>query len=86
MVTAVAQGFLAPSECTHTWLIDTPNGATSSGYCPRCNSTRHGFYNSMPEEPRVNNSDVFSRPRGGSRELWNEEDTDGALRSMYGRR
>ena len=86
MVTAVAQAPLAPSECTHTWLIDSPDGATSTGYCPRCHSTRHGFYNSIPEDRRVNNSDIFTGRRGTAREHWNEDDTDGALRSMFGRR
>lgn len=86
MVTAVAQGLLAPSDCTHTWLIDSPDGATSSGHCPRCNSTRDGFYNSIPDDPRVNNSDIFTGRRGSARERWSDDDTDSALRSMYARR
>lgn len=85
MVTAVAQGLLAPSECTHTWLIDSPDGATSTGYCPRCNSTRHGFYNSIPEDRRVNNSDIFTGRRAGARQAWSDDDADSAVRSMYRR-
>lgn len=28
------------SSCRHHWIIETPNGATSRGYCKRCGSTR----------------------------------------------
>lgn len=85
MVTAVAQAPAAPPDCTHVWVIDSPNGSESIGYCGRCNSRRE-FYNSIPEDKRVNNSDLFTNRRGASRESWNEADTDVALRSMYARR
>ncbi len=85
MVTAVAQGLTAPHDCTHVWLIDSPNGSESVGFCARCNSRRE-FYNSIPEDKRVNNSDIFTNRRGAARESWNESDTDSALRSMYARR
>lgn len=85
MVTAVAQGVAAPRECVHNWLIDSPDGASSVGHCPRCNSRRE-FYNSIPEDKRVNNSDIFSGRRGSNRESWSDNDADSALRSMYARR
>lgn len=35
------------SECTHTWMIDSPNGPTSVGVCKLC-GVRNEFKNSMP--------------------------------------
>ena len=32
-------------ECTHHWVIDTPNGPLSEGVCQRCGEAR-GFRNS----------------------------------------
>lgn len=26
--------------CRHRWIIETPNGATSRGFCKRCGATR----------------------------------------------
>ena len=66
-------------------MIDSPDGASSVGYCPRCNSQRE-FYNSIPEDKRINNSDIFSGRRGTNRESFSADDTDSALRSMYSRR
>ncbi len=85
MVTAVAQGLAAPNDCVHIWLIDSPDGASSVGFCPRCD-TRREFYNSIPEDKRVNNSDIFTGRRGSARESWSDDDADNALRSMYARR
>ncbi len=84
MVTAVVQGFVAPDQCAHQWLIDSPNGRESIGHCPRCNS-RKTFYNSMPEDKRVNNSDLFANRRGAAREHWSDatEDADRELRKMF---
>ncbi|MDE2746918.1 MAG: hypothetical protein OXI41_13160 [Chloroflexota bacterium] len=84
MVTAVTQAAVASPQCAHIWLIDTPDGATSVGHCVRCNSRRE-FYNSIPEDKRINNSDIFTGRRGGSRQTWNEDDADSAVRSMYRR-
>ncbi len=85
MVTAVAPGLAAPHDCVHVWVIDSPHGANSVGYCGRCHSRRE-FYNSIPEDKRVNNSDLFTGRRSGGRESWSDDDTDSALRSMYARR
>lgn len=84
MVTAVAQGPAVSQNCAHNWLIDSPDGASSVGYCGRCNSRRE-FYNSIPEDKRINNSDIFTGRRGGTRQAWSEDDADSAVRSMYRR-
>ena len=84
MVTAVARGPIVSQECVHDWLIDSPDGASSVGYCPRCNSRRE-FYNSIPEDKRINNSDIFTGRRGAGRQSWSEDDADSAVRSMYRR-
>lgn len=84
MVTAVAGGTVATAGCAHSWMIDTPDGATSVGHCVRCNSLRE-FYNSIPEDKRINNSDIFTGRRGPSRQAWSEDDADSAVRSMYRR-
>ncbi len=85
MVTAVAQGVAAPRDCRHVWLIDSPNGAESVGYCGRCHSRRE-FYNSIPEDKRINNSDLFTNRRSGARETWSDADADSALRTMFTRK
>ena len=84
MVTAVAGSLVVAPECVHIWLIDSPDGASSVGYCGRCN-TRREFYNSIPEDKRINNSDIFTGRRGGSRAMWSDDDADTAVRSMYRR-
>ncbi len=43
--------------CRHHWVIDTPNGALSSGSCKRCGVTRD-FRNSS--EDLMWDSDSFS--------------------------
>jgi len=35
------------TECNHHWVIDQPNGPTSSGVCKLC-GLREEFKNSMP--------------------------------------
>ena len=84
MVTAVARTLAIPQECVHDWQIDSPDGASSVGHCMRCDSIRE-FYNSIPEDRRVNNSDIFTGRRGGMRQTWNDDDADVAVRSMYRR-
>ncbi len=37
---------LAEAQCTHFWLIDSPNGPTSAGSCKLCGEVRE-FRNSM---------------------------------------
>ncbi|MCY3568827.1 MAG: hypothetical protein OXH38_09390 [Chloroflexi bacterium] len=81
MVTAVTPGLAAPHNCTHVWVIDSPHGASSLGRCARCDSHRE-FLNSIPEERRANNSDLFTQRRPGERESWSDDDIDSALRSM----
>lgn len=84
MVTAVARSAAIPQECVHDWLIDSPDGASSVGHCPHCNSRRE-FYNSIPEDKRINNSDIFTGRRAGARQAWSDDDADSAVRSMYRR-
>jgi hypothetical protein len=84
MVTAVAGTSAVPQKCAHNWQIDSPDGASSVGYCPRCNSRRE-FYNSIPEDKRINNSDIFTSRRGGARQAWSDDDADSAVRAMYRR-
>lgn len=43
--------------CSHHWVIDTPNGALSTGHCKRCNEKRE-FRNSSEE--LMWDSDSFS--------------------------
>lgn len=43
--------------CRHHWVIETPNGATSGGYCKRCGERRE-FRNST--EDLMWDSDSFS--------------------------
>ncbi len=83
MVSAAAPGLVAPNDCTHQWLIDPPNGRESIGHCLRCDS-RRTFYNSMPEDKRVNNSDLFANRRGARKEHWNDATAD-ADRELYDR-
>ncbi len=84
MVTAVARGLAVAQDCVHVWIIDSPDGASSVGRCPRCNAQRE-FYNSIPEDKRINNSDIFTGRRGSARQAWNDDDADSAVRSMYRR-
>lgn len=35
------------SDHTHHWIIETPDGATSKGYCTHCDMVRDDFKNSM---------------------------------------
>ena len=30
----------AVDECPHHWMIETPNGETSTGHCKRCGTTK----------------------------------------------
>ncbi len=85
MVTSVTQGLVAPQDCVHEWLIDSPHGARSEGYCGRCH-VRGVFFNSIPDEVRINNSDIFTSRRPGTRDNWSEVDTESELRAMYARR
>ena len=85
MVTAVATGVAVPQDCVHIWLIDSPNGASSIGHCPRCNSRRE-FDNSIREDKRINNSDIFTGRRASARQTWSHaDDADAAVRAMYRR-
>jgi hypothetical protein len=43
--------------CRHHWVIDTPNGAVSTGHCKRCGAARD-FRNST--EDQMWDSDSFS--------------------------
>ena len=43
--------------CRHHWVIDTPNGASSTGHCKRCGENRE-FRNS--NEDLLWDSDSFS--------------------------
>jgi hypothetical protein len=39
-----------PDSCTHTWVIDPPNGPTSEGHCKLCGEKRE-FRNSYEYTP-----------------------------------
>jgi len=41
----------APAPCVHWWIIETPNGATSTGRCKYCGAERE-FKNVF--EPDIN--------------------------------
>ena len=49
-------------ECTHHWVIDQPNGPTSTGVCRVCEKVRE-FKNS-PEEHGFNEKGKKNRIRG----------------------
>lgn len=83
MVTAVKNPLLETDACVHSWLIEPPNGPSSIGRCLHCPAQRE-FLNSIQDDRRVNNSDIFSgRPKAGSRQLWNDEvELDRAVEMM----
>ena len=39
----------ATKNCLHRWVIATPQGATSRGYCRRCGATKR--FPNAPEQP-----------------------------------
>lgn len=47
--------------CRHHWIIETPDGATSRGFCKRCGTTKR-FPNAA--------EDALWEPRGGSMGRW----------------
>ncbi len=77
MVTAVAD----PAVCVHRWIIDMPNGPSSIGRCRACGAQRP-FGNSILEEKRYNNSDLFGKSQASARQGWSDNDVESALRSM----
>ncbi len=42
------EGTASAAMCRHHWVIETPNGAVSSGRCKRCGTAR-AFRNSTDE-------------------------------------
>lgn len=42
------KGALAAPQCQHHWLIESPQGATSWGFCKRCGERRQ-FMNSASD-------------------------------------
>lgn len=81
MVTTVAEPVVA-DPCVHNWIIAPPNGPLSVGHCTRCHAERE-FPNSIVDDKRVNNTDIFTGRRSASRHSLREEDVDSAVRSMY---
>lgn len=43
----VMQGKFQNASCRHYWVIESPDGKTSVGYCKLCHQSRE-FYNSIP--------------------------------------
>ncbi len=91
MVTKAAIGVAILGDCTHHWMIDSPNGPTSLGRCRDCDEVRE-FPNSCEDTIRVNNSDIFdgrkprgSRNAGQSRVAAYDDDVERAVRTMYWR-
>jgi hypothetical protein len=39
----------ATKSCQHRWVIETPHGATSRGYCRRCGTAKR--FPNAPQEP-----------------------------------
>ncbi len=39
----------AIKNCQHRWVIETPHGATSRGYCKRCGTNKR--FPNAPEQP-----------------------------------
>ncbi len=82
MTTAVIDAAPA-ADCTHHWLIASPNGKVSVGRCLRCRDTRE-FLNSLEEEKRLNNNDLYARNYGKSRSSDSRiDDAESALRDMF---
>ena len=65
MTTNVATLVVPAADCEHHWMIESPNGKQSFGRCTICNGEML-FDNSIEDEKRVNNSDLF-HPKGGPR-------------------
>jgi hypothetical protein len=42
----------SPVQCAHHWVIETPNGPVSRGFCRTCGVER-GFYNDHEDAQRV---------------------------------
>lgn len=59
--------------CRHHWVIETPNGSTSGGYCKRCGANKE-FRNST--EDLMWDSDSFSL--NGSRYRGRKTETSNA--------
>lgn len=38
-----------PAKSGHWWIIDTPSGRFSSGYCKYCNATRNNYFDNVWE-------------------------------------
>ena len=55
--------------CCHHWVIETPNGAVSAGFCKRCGATRE-FKNACDEAIWLN--DGFSLGGSSSRTRRNQ--------------
>jgi hypothetical protein len=53
-----------PEDCQHHWVIETPNGAESDGYCKHCGSQKL-FPNAIDD--RVWTGDGFSLSSGPRR-------------------
>ena len=78
MVTAVA-GAAVSEHCVHDWDIESPNGPRAKAHCKRCHGERE-FDNSLVDEKRINNSDVFdNRRRRPARQAWSENDVEEAV-------
>lgn len=53
---------IAERNCSHHWVIDTPNGTFSHGRCKRCGSTRE-FRNSSEDQQWSKDSFTLRGPR-----------------------
>ncbi len=49
-VGSLTESSTAETACKHHWLIEPPNGPTSTGVCKLCGTTKK-FDNQMPTRP-----------------------------------
>ncbi len=52
----------AIKNCQHRWVIETPHGATSRGYCKRCGTSKR--FPNAPEQP------MWEFARGNTTRRW----------------
>ncbi len=72
MTTFVTDLSTPAADCTHFWVIDPPSGPLSKALCLKCGGESLKE-NSIREEQRVNNNDIYTRGPSGSRRTYNDD-------------
>ncbi len=64
-VGSLTESSTAETACKHHWLIEPPNGPTSTGVCKLCGTTKK-FDNQMPSRPATVPQMSAQKPPQGS--------------------